>query len=173
MIVLETFPSENTDTIKRTDQVLCVDDKSGWGKRSCGSRRKQVCLTSLQQSDRNLRGPHVARRQQLSINICSAARARPQQHTRRPPVLSSIDMTDIRTDGRTLDRFMTLSAYSGTSAGFRLGGQCSLAAWGEFFFWKFGYEMVHKLTEVYLNKYVVSIAPFSTPACPDCSQNIT
>jgi len=24
----------------------------------------------------------------------------------------------------------------------------------------------------YLNKYVVSIAPFSTPACPDCSQNI-
>ena len=24
-----------------------------------------------------------------------------------------------------------------------------------------------------LNKYVVSIAPFSTPACPDCSQNIT
>jgi len=128
MIVLETFPSENTDTIKRTDQVLCVDDKSGWEKRSCGSRRKQVCLTSLQQSDRNLRGPHVARRQQLSINICSAARARPQQHTRRPPVLSSIDMTDIRTDGRTLDRFMTLSAYSGTSAGFRLGGQCSLAA---------------------------------------------
>ena len=26
---------------------------------------------------------------------------------------------------------------------------------------------------VYLNKHVVSIAPFSTPACPDCSQNIT
>ena len=25
--------------------------------------------------------------------------------------------------------------------------------------------MVH--SEVYLNKYVVSIAPFSTPACPD------
>jgi len=36
---------------------------------------------------------------------------------------------------------------------------------------KFDYEMVHP--EVYLNKYVVSIAPFSTPACPDCSQNIT
>ena len=30
--------------------------------------------------------------------------------------------------------------------------------------------MVH--SEVYLNKYVVSIAPFSKPACPDCSQNI-
>ena len=27
-------------------------------------------------------------------------------------------------------------------------------------------------SEVYPNKYVVSIAPFSTPACPDCSQNI-
>ena len=26
--------------------------------------------------------------------------------------------------------------------------------------------------EVYLNKYVVSIAPFSTPACPHCSRNI-
>jgi len=32
-------------------------------------------------------------------------------------------------------------------------------------FWKFDYEMVH--SEVYLNTYVVSIAPFSTPACPD------
>jgi len=31
---------------------------------------------------------------------------------------------------------------------------------------KFDYEMVH--SEVYLNKYVVSIAPFSTPACRDC-----
>ena len=30
--------------------------------------------------------------------------------------------------------------------------------------------MVH--SEVYLNKYVVSIASFSTPACSDCSQNI-
>jgi len=30
--------------------------------------------------------------------------------------------------------------------------------------------MVH--SEVQLNKYVVSMAPFSTPACPDCSQNI-
>jgi len=30
--------------------------------------------------------------------------------------------------------------------------------------------MVH--SEVYLNKYVVSIVPFSTSACPDCSQNI-
>jgi len=37
-------------------------------------------------------------------------------------------------------------------------------------FWKFDYEMVH--CEVNLNKYVVSIAPFFTPACPDCSKNI-
>jgi len=37
-------------------------------------------------------------------------------------------------------------------------------------FRKFDYEMVH--SEVYLNKYVVSIAPFSTSACRDCSQNI-
>ena len=36
-------------------------------------------------------------------------------------------------------------------------------------FRKFDYETVH--SEVYLN--VVSIAPFSAPACPDCSQNIT
>ena len=38
------------------------------------------------------------------------------------------------------------------------------------FFRKFDYEMVH--FEVYLNKYVVSIAPFFTYACPDCSQSI-
>ena len=37
-------------------------------------------------------------------------------------------------------------------------------------FWKCDYETVH--SEVYPNKYVVSIAPFSTSACPDCSQNI-
>ena len=30
--------------------------------------------------------------------------------------------------------------------------------------------MVH--SEACLNKYVVSIAPFSTPVCPDCSHNI-
>jgi len=35
---------------------------------------------------------------------------------------------------------------------------------------KFEYEMVH--SEVYLNKYAVSIALFSTHACPDYSQNI-
>ena len=33
------------------------------------------------------------------------------------------------------------------------------------------WSLVH--SEVYRNKYVVSVAPFSTPACPDCSQNIT
>jgi len=37
-------------------------------------------------------------------------------------------------------------------------------------FWKFAYERVH--SGVYLNKYVVSIAPFYTSACLDCSQSI-
>jgi len=46
--------------------------------------------------------------------------------------------------------------HPGTSAGFWFGVKT---------IWKFDYEMVH--SEVYLNKYVVSIAPFSTPACPD------
>ena len=38
-------------------------------------------------------------------------------------------------------------------------------------FWKFDYEIVH--SEVYMNKYVVSTAPFSTPACRYYCQNIT
>ena len=67
-----------------------------------------------------------------------------------------------RTDPRT---------WTGTSAGFWLGGQCPPCHLRRRKFWKFDYELVH--SEVYLNKYVVSIAPFSTPACPDCSQNIT
>ena len=60
---------------------------------------------------------------------------------------------------------------SGTSAGFWLVGSMRPCRTRRRTFWKFDYEMVH--SEVYLNKYVVSIAPFSTPACPDCSQNIT
>jgi len=51
-----------------------------------------------------------------SYRSISAARARPQQQTRRPPLLLSIDGTDRRrdrqTDRRTLDRFMTLTAYN-------------------------------------------------------------
>ena len=61
--------------------------------------------------------------------------------------------------------------YPGTSAGFWLGGSMPPCRLKRRKFWKFDYEMVH--SEEYLNKYVVSIAPFSTPACPDCSQNIT
>jgi len=56
--------------------------------------------------------------------------------------------------------------HSGTSAGFCLGGSMPPCLRRR----KFDYEMVH--SEVYLNKYVVSIAPFITPACPECSQNI-
>ena len=51
------------------------------------------------------------------MSLCSssyrsiyAARARPQQQTRCPPLLLSIYRTERRTDGRTLDRFMTLTA---------------------------------------------------------------
>jgi len=63
-------------------------------------------------------------------------------------------------------------ALAGTSAGFWLGGRgvnVPLPPEAKFFSRKFDYEMVH--SEVYLNKYVVSIAPFSTLTCPDCSQN--
>jgi len=59
----------------------------------------------------------------------------------------------------------------GTSARFWLGGSMPPCRLRRRKFWKFDYEMVH--SEVYLNKCVVSIAPFSTSACPDCSQNIT
>jgi len=55
-----------------------------------------VCWTSLH-SGRNLRGPHVARQQQMSINNPLRARARPQQQTRRSTLLLSIDGTDWRT----------------------------------------------------------------------------
>ena len=37
--------------------------------------------------------------------------ARPQQQTHRPPLLLSTDGTDRQTDGRTLDRYMTFTAY--------------------------------------------------------------
>ena len=57
------------------------------------------------------------------------------------------------------------------SAGFWLGGSMPPCRLRRRKFWKFDYEVMH--SEVYLNKCVVSRAPFSTPACPDCSQNIT
>ena len=41
-----------------------------------------------------------------SYRSISAARARPQQQTRRLPLLLSIDGTDRRMDGRTLDRLL-------------------------------------------------------------------
>ena len=58
----------------------------------------------------------------------------------------------------------------GGSAGFWLGGSMPPCRLWRRKFRKFDYEMVH--SEVYLNKYVVSITPFSTSACPDCSQDI-
>ena len=71
---------------------ICLPCKQLW----------KVCWTSSQ-SDQNLRGPHVARQQQYCHRSISAARAGPQQQTRRPPLLLSIDGTDRRTD--------TLAAY--------------------------------------------------------------
>jgi len=48
-----------------------------------------------------------------SYRLISAARARTQQQTRRPPLQLLIDETDRWTDGRarSLDRFMMLTAY--------------------------------------------------------------
>jgi len=54
---------------------------------------------------------------------------------------------------------------TGGFAGFWLGGQCPLAAWGE--------ENFENLTMkwcILKYIYVVRTALFSTPACPDCSQ---
>ena len=64
-----------------------------------------------------------------------------------------------------------LKVSPGTSAGFWLRGSMPPCRLSRRKFRKLDYEMVR--SEVYLNKYAVSIAPFSTPACPDCSQNIT
>ena len=55
-----------------------------------------------------------------------------------------------------------ISRQTRGSAGFLLGGLMPLCRLRRRTFWKFDYEMVH--SEVYLNKYVVSIAPFSTTA---------
>ena len=53
------------------------------------------------QADQHLRGPRVAQQLLLSIDMCREARARPQQQTRRPPPMLSIDGTHRRrTDGR-------------------------------------------------------------------------
>ena len=59
----------------------------------------------------------------------------------------------------------------GTSAGFWLGGQCPLAAWGEEIFENLTTKLCI-LKFIWINNYLVSIAPFCTPACFACSQNI-
>jgi len=53
------------------------------------------------QTDRNLRGPRVARQKQTSIDRHRLPAPDPQQQTRRPPLLLSIDGTDRRTDGHS------------------------------------------------------------------------
>jgi len=61
-------------------------------------------------------------------------------------------------------------SIAGGSAGFWSGGSMPSCRLSRRKLEKFDYKMVH--SEVYLSKYVVSIAPFSTPACPDYSQNV-
>ena len=63
-------------------------------------------MLDLLKSDYNLRGPYVARQQQLSIDICCLTSA-----ANPPAAAAAVDRQDRRTDGRTLDRFMTLAAY--------------------------------------------------------------
>jgi len=83
--------------------------------RQIHSKSKQVCWISLH-SDRNLRGPHVARQQQLSTDICCGpAPDLSSKPAGRRCCCRSMAQTDGRTDeqadGGTLDRFMTLTAY--------------------------------------------------------------
>ena len=78
---------------------------------------------------------------------------------------------EITEDTRMIYRYRFVSLYTRK-------GVCRILVRGvnaplppeEIFFLKFDYKMVH--SEEYLNKYVVSIASFSTPACPDCSQKL-
>jgi len=79
-----------------------------------------------------------------ALIFCEGRKSRPQQGQQTLELLLSLLFTPTR---------------SSNVCRIWLGGQCSLA------------PMVH--SEVCLNKYVVSIAPFSTPACPSCSQNTT
>ena len=75
---------------------------------------------------------------------------------------------------RTLIYHVPSFSYNSTpsraSAGFWLGGQCPLAAWGEIFFEKFDYEMMH--SEVYLKKICgqhSAVHPTPTTHSENCS----
>ena len=59
-----------------------------------------ICWASSQ-TEQKLRGPHVARQKQLSVDICCQR----SSSAANPPPLLSIDGTD----GRTLNHFMTLT----------------------------------------------------------------
>jgi len=74
----------------------------------CMPRRRKTNMTSM--LDLLTVGPKFRMSRGSShYRSISAARARPQQQTRRPPLLLSSDGTDRRTDGRTFDRFMRLT----------------------------------------------------------------
>jgi len=91
----------------------------------------------------------------LIRSISHAARITSLRHESKRSLVSSIEEN---------------AFIAGTCGEFWLGGSVSPCCPRRRKLWKFDYEIVH--SEVYLNKYVISIAPFSTPACPDCSRNI-
>ena len=61
-------------------------------------QNRQVCWTSLQ-SDQNLRAPHIATQQRLSIDICLP---RPTAAANTPTAAAAIDRWDRQTDAQTL-----------------------------------------------------------------------
>jgi len=91
-------------------QIVCAADGEGSTQAAAytsssqltlSSRTKQGCSISLQ-SGRILRGPRVARQQQLSVNIC----CRRPISAANPWVAAAADnRRDRQTHGRTLDRF--------------------------------------------------------------------
>ena len=90
-------------TSREVFMTATIDDQ--WrnsGFRFPGKQNRQVCWTSLQ-SDQNLRAPHIATQQRLSIDICLPAPNRSSKHADRRCCYRSMGQTN----ARTLDRFMT------------------------------------------------------------------
>ena len=72
-----------------------------------------ICWT-VSQSDQNLRGPHIVRQQQLSIDSPICCKPSPDLSSKpagRRCCCRPMGQTDGKMNGRALDRFMTLTAY--------------------------------------------------------------
>ena len=83
-------------TIDRTPQSACSEQhQCPYCVSQRKKQRKRVRWTSLHQSGQNLRGPHVTRQQQLSIDIRCGLAANP------PAAAAAVDRRDRRTVGRT------------------------------------------------------------------------